>query len=133
MDVTPVLHLIGYFSDAGRAVAPTLTGIGFVTSALQFLVAHVVGSPRGQELGKAGMVGSVVGLVGCSLRRRSWPACTRHSVLEEARRHGANARSAEPSQRNGPSPIGGGTCFISPAADSLRRSCRNATRPPLAA
>src|SRR5437016_3971358 len=40
MDVTPVLHLIGSFSDAGRAVAPALAGLSFVTSALQFLVAH---------------------------------------------------------------------------------------------
>jgi hypothetical protein len=36
---------------------------GFITSALQLLVAHVMGSPRGQELGKAGMIGSVLGLV----------------------------------------------------------------------
>jgi len=37
--------------------------LGFVASALQLLIAHVVGSQRGQELGKAGMIGSVVGLV----------------------------------------------------------------------
>ena len=64
MDVTPVLHLIGYFSDAARAVAPALAGLSFVSSALQFMVAHVVGSSRGKELGTAGMLGSVVGLVG---------------------------------------------------------------------
>ena len=64
MDVAPILRLIGDLIDAGRAVAPALAGLSFVTSALQFLVAHVVGSPRGQELGKAGMLGSVLGLVG---------------------------------------------------------------------
>jgi hypothetical protein len=64
MDVAPILRLIGDFIDAGRAVAPALAGLSFVTSALQLLVAHVVGSSRGQELGKAGMVGSVLGLVG---------------------------------------------------------------------
>ena len=64
MDVAPILRLIGDFTDAGRAVAPALAGLGFITSVLQFLVAHVVGSPRGQELGKAGMLGSVIGLVG---------------------------------------------------------------------
>ena len=64
MDVAPILRLIGDFIDAGRSVAPAFAGLSFVTSALQFLVAHVVGSPRGQELGKAGMVGSILGLVG---------------------------------------------------------------------
>ena len=64
MDVAPILRLIGDFTDAGRAVAPALAGLSFITSALQFLVAHVVGSPRGQELGKAGMLGSVIGRVG---------------------------------------------------------------------
>ena len=63
MDVTPVLRLIGNFTDAARAVAPALAAFGFVASALQLLIAHVVGSQRGQELGKAGMIGSVVGLV----------------------------------------------------------------------
>jgi hypothetical protein len=28
------------------------------------LIAHVIPSPRGQELGKAGMIGSVLGLMG---------------------------------------------------------------------
>ena len=64
MDVTPVLRLIGDFTDAGRAVAPALAGLSFIASMLQFLVAHAVGSSRGQELGKAGMIGSVLGLVG---------------------------------------------------------------------
>jgi hypothetical protein len=63
VDVTPVLRLIGDFTDAVRALAPPLAGLGFIASALQLLVAHVVGSSRGQELGKAGMIGSVVGLV----------------------------------------------------------------------
>ena len=63
MDVTPVVRLIGDFTDAGRAIAPALAAFGFITSALQLLIAHVSGSPRGQELGKAGMIGSVVGLV----------------------------------------------------------------------
>jgi hypothetical protein len=63
MDVTPVVRLIGDFTDAGRAIAPVLAAFGFITSALQLLIAHVIGSPRGQELGKAGMIGSVVGLV----------------------------------------------------------------------
>jgi hypothetical protein len=63
MDVTPVVNLIGSFTDAGQKIAPPLAAMGFVTSAIQLLVAHVIGSPRGQELGKAGMVGSVVGLV----------------------------------------------------------------------
>ena len=40
-----------------------LAAFGFITSALQLLIAHVIGSPRCQELGKAGMIGSVVGLV----------------------------------------------------------------------
>jgi hypothetical protein len=63
MDVTPVVNLIGDFTDAGQKIAPALAGLGFITSALQLLVAHVIGSPRGQELGKAGMIGSVLGLV----------------------------------------------------------------------
>ena len=63
MDVTPVVNLIGVFTDAGQKIAPALAGFGFITSALQLLIAHVVGSPRGQELGKAGMIGSIVGLV----------------------------------------------------------------------
>jgi hypothetical protein len=63
MDVTPVVRLIGDFTDAGRAIAPALAAFGFITGALQLLIAHVIGSPRGQELGKAGMIGSVVGLV----------------------------------------------------------------------
>jgi len=40
-------------------------------SALQLLIAHVVGSQRGQELGKAGMIGSIVGLVAVFFARRS--------------------------------------------------------------
>ena len=63
MDVPPVINLIGVFTDAGQKIAPALAGFGFITSALQLLIAHVVGSPRGQELGKAGMIGSIVGLV----------------------------------------------------------------------
>ena len=63
MDVTPVINLIGVFTDAGQKIAPALAGFGFITSALQLLIAHVVGSPRGQELGKAGMIGSIVGRV----------------------------------------------------------------------
>ena len=63
MDVTPVIRLIGDFTDAGRAIAPALAAFGFVASALQLLIAHVIGSPRGQELGKDGKIGSVVGLV----------------------------------------------------------------------
>ena len=64
MDVTPIVTLIGDFTEAGQKIAPALAALGFITSALQLLIAHVVGSPRGQELGKAGMIGSVVGLVG---------------------------------------------------------------------
>ena len=64
MDVTPVVNLIGAFTDAGQKIAPALAALGFITSSLQLLVAHVIGSPRGQELGKAGMmIGSVLGLV----------------------------------------------------------------------
>jgi hypothetical protein len=63
MDVTSVLRVIGIFTDAGRTIAGALAGLGFVASALHLLIAHVVGSPRGQEQGKAGMIGSVVGLV----------------------------------------------------------------------
>ena len=64
MDVTAVLRVIGAFSDAASAIAPALAGLSFITSMLQFLIAHVIGSSRGQELGKAGMIGSVLGLVG---------------------------------------------------------------------
>ena len=64
MDITPVSNLIENFIDAGREIAPALAGLSFIASALQFLIAHAVGSARGQELGKAGMVGSVVGLAG---------------------------------------------------------------------
>jgi hypothetical protein len=63
MDVTNVLRLIGFFTDAGRLIAGALAGLGFVASGLHLLIAHVIGSPRGQEQGKAGMVGSVLGLV----------------------------------------------------------------------
>ena len=63
MDVTPVVNLIGAFTDAGQKIAPALAALGFITSSLQLLVVHVIGSPRGQELGKAGMIGSVLGLV----------------------------------------------------------------------
>jgi len=63
LDMTPVLRLINDFTDAGRSIAPALAGLGFVASALQLLIAHVIGSPRGQEMGKAGMIGSVGGLV----------------------------------------------------------------------
>jgi hypothetical protein len=62
VDVTPVVTLIGDFTEAGQKIAPALAALGFITSALQLLIAHVIGSPRGQELGKAGMIGSVVGL-----------------------------------------------------------------------
>jgi hypothetical protein len=64
VDVTPVVTLIGDFTDAGQKIAPALAALGFITSALQLLVAHVIGSQRGQELGKGGMIGSVLGLVG---------------------------------------------------------------------
>ena len=63
MDVTPVVNLIGDFTDAGQKIAPALAALGFITSSLQLLIAHVIGSPRGQEVGKAGMIGSVLGLV----------------------------------------------------------------------
>jgi hypothetical protein len=63
MDITPLVNLIGSFTDAAQKVAPALAALGFITSGLQLLIAHVIGSPRGQELGKAGMVGSVLGLV----------------------------------------------------------------------
>jgi hypothetical protein len=52
MDVTPVVRLIGNFTHAARAIAPALAAFGFVASALQLLIAHVVGSQRGQELGR---------------------------------------------------------------------------------
>jgi hypothetical protein len=64
MDVTPVLRLLAELTDATRAIAPALAILGFATSALQLLLAHVIGSSRGQELGKLGMVGSIVGLIG---------------------------------------------------------------------
>jgi hypothetical protein len=63
MDVTNLLNLIGMFTDAGRLIAGALAGLGFVASGLHLLIAHVIGSPRGQEQGKAGMVGSVIGLI----------------------------------------------------------------------
>jgi len=63
MDVTNLLNLIGIFTDAGRLIAGALAGLGFVASGLHLLIAHVIGSPRGQEQGKAGMVGSVIGLI----------------------------------------------------------------------
>jgi hypothetical protein len=63
VDVTPIITLLGTFTGAGQAIAPALAGLGFLVSALQFLIAHVVGSQRGQELGKGGMIGSIVGLV----------------------------------------------------------------------
>ena len=56
MDVTNLLNLIGMFTDAGRLIAGALAGLGFVASGLHPLIAHVIGSPRGQEQGKAGMV-----------------------------------------------------------------------------
>jgi hypothetical protein len=37
--------------------------LGFITSGFQLLIAHIIASPRGQELGKAGMIGSVLGLM----------------------------------------------------------------------
>jgi hypothetical protein len=64
MDVAPVLRLLDEFTVAARTLAPGLAILGFVTSALQLLLAHVVGSSRGQELAKVGMLGSVIGLVG---------------------------------------------------------------------
>jgi hypothetical protein len=63
VDVSPVITLINDFTAAGQKIAPALAAFGFITSALQLLVGHVIGSPRGQELGKAGMIGSVLGLV----------------------------------------------------------------------
>jgi len=63
VDVTPITTLLGSFSNAGQAVAPALAGLGFLVSALQFLVSQMLGSPRGQEHGKSGMIGSIVGLV----------------------------------------------------------------------
>jgi hypothetical protein len=63
MDVTNLLNLIGMFTDAGRLIAGALAGLGFVASGLHLLIAHVIGSPRGQEQGKAGMAGSVIGLI----------------------------------------------------------------------
>ena len=49
MDVTPVLNLIGNFTDAAQKIAPALAALGFITSGLQLLIAHVIASPRGQE------------------------------------------------------------------------------------
>jgi hypothetical protein len=65
MDVTPDVNLIGSFTDAGQKIAPALAAMGFrfIIGALQLLVAHVIRSQRGQGLGKAGMIGSVLGLV----------------------------------------------------------------------
>ena len=63
MDAAPFIRLIDDFTNLARAIAPGLAALGFVASALQLLIADVVGSQRGQELGKAGMIGSVVGLV----------------------------------------------------------------------
>ena len=40
MDVTPVVRLIGDFTDAGRAIAPALAAFGFITSARQLLIAR---------------------------------------------------------------------------------------------
>jgi hypothetical protein len=62
MDVAPIITLLSEFTDAGRAIAPALAGLGFLVSALQFLLCHVMGSSRGQELAKGGMVASVLGL-----------------------------------------------------------------------
>jgi hypothetical protein len=64
VDVTPVINLIGDFTDAGQKLAPGLAALCFASSALQLLIAHAIGSSRGQELGKAGMAASVLGLVG---------------------------------------------------------------------
>ena len=63
MDVTPVVDLIGDFTDAARQSPRRWPPWVSSPAALQLLIAHVIGSPRGQELGKAGMVGSVLGLV----------------------------------------------------------------------
>lgn len=45
MDVTPVVNLIGDFTDAGQKIAPALAALGLITSGLQLLIAHVIGSP----------------------------------------------------------------------------------------
>ena len=37
MDVTPVVNLIGAFTDAGQKIAPALAALGFITSSLQLL------------------------------------------------------------------------------------------------
>ena len=63
MDVTNLLNLIGMFTDAGRLIAAALAALASLQAALHLLIAHVIGSPRGQEQGKAGMVGSVIGLI----------------------------------------------------------------------
>jgi hypothetical protein len=63
MDVTPVVNLIGDFTEAAQKVTPALAALGFITRGLQLLIARVIASPRGQELGKAGTIGSVLGLV----------------------------------------------------------------------
>jgi hypothetical protein len=64
VDVTPILSLIAMLVDALQRIAVPLAGLSFLGSAIQLLVAVVIGSSRGQEVAKAGMVGSVVGLVG---------------------------------------------------------------------
>ena len=62
MDVTPINTLLGELTDAGRPIAPALAGLGFLVSALHFLLSQVAGSPRGKELAAGGMIASVVGL-----------------------------------------------------------------------
>ena len=52
MDAAPFIRLIDDFTNLARAIAPGLAALGFVANALQLLIAHVVGSQRGQELGK---------------------------------------------------------------------------------
>jgi hypothetical protein len=42
MYVTPIVRLIGEFTDAGRTLAAPLAAFGFIASALQLLVAHVM-------------------------------------------------------------------------------------------
>jgi hypothetical protein len=63
MDVTPVVNLIGEFTDGAQKIAPGLAGLVFIISGLQLLIGHLIGSSRGQELGKAGMIASVLGLM----------------------------------------------------------------------
>ena len=62
MDVTPINTLLAEFTAAGRAIAPAMASLGFVVSALHFLLAQVAGSSRGKELAAGGMIASVVGL-----------------------------------------------------------------------